>query len=118
MCTSSWGELLAARLVMGLAIGAKSSTTPAYAAEIAPAGIRGALGTQWQMWTGNLHTDYLICRTSTDYLQLSGSCLASSTLSRSKVFTPQIGANMLLGESCSAQLHSRKTCDTLSSHPY
>lgn len=36
---------------MGLAIGAKSSTTPAYAAECAPAGIRGAIGTQWQMWT-------------------------------------------------------------------
>lgn len=36
---------------MGLAIGAKSSTTPAYAAECAPPRIRGALGTQWQMWT-------------------------------------------------------------------
>jgi len=36
---------------MGLAIGAKSSTTPAYAAECAPPKIRGALGTQWQMWT-------------------------------------------------------------------
>ena len=36
---------------MGFAIGAKSSTTPAFAAECAPPKIRGALGSQWQMWT-------------------------------------------------------------------
>jgi len=42
-------QLFASRFVMGLAIGAKSSTTPAYAAECAPPKIRGALGTQWQM---------------------------------------------------------------------
>ncbi|TKX26296.1 sugar transporter-like protein 5 [Elsinoe australis] len=44
-------QLFGSRFFMGLAIGAKSSTTPAYAAECAPPRIRGALGTQWQMWT-------------------------------------------------------------------
>ncbi|CAN8100368.1 unnamed protein product [Discula destructiva] len=44
-------QLFGSRFFMGLAIGAKSSTTPAYAAECAPPQIRGALGTQWQMWT-------------------------------------------------------------------
>lgn len=47
---SKW-QLFGARFLMGLAIGAKSSTTPAYAAECSPPKIRGALGTQWQMWT-------------------------------------------------------------------
>lgn len=51
MCTHSTWALFAARFIMGLAIGAKSSTTPAYSAECAPANIRGAIGTQWQMWT-------------------------------------------------------------------
>lgn len=51
MCAHSTWELFAARFVMGFAIGAKSSTTPAYAAECAPPKIRGAIGTQWQMWT-------------------------------------------------------------------
>ncbi|THX49197.1 putative MFS myo-inositol transporter [Aureobasidium pullulans] len=41
----------ASRFVGGFAIGAKSSTTPAYAAECSPPRIRGALGSQWQMWT-------------------------------------------------------------------
>lgn len=51
MCASSKWELFAARFLMGLAIGAKSSTTPAFNAETAPAKVRGALGTQWQTWT-------------------------------------------------------------------
>ncbi|KAG9911458.1 putative transporter, partial [Aureobasidium melanogenum] len=44
-------QLFASRFVGGFAIGAKSSTTPAYAAECSPPRIRGALGSQWQMWT-------------------------------------------------------------------
>ena len=44
-------QLFAARFFSGFAIGSKSSTTPAYAAECSPPKIRGALGTQWQMWT-------------------------------------------------------------------
>lgn len=47
---STW-QLFASRFVAGFAVGAKSSTTPAYAAECAPPRIRGALGSQWQMWT-------------------------------------------------------------------
>ncbi|KAM5354187.1 hypothetical protein ACJ41O_000837 [Fusarium nematophilum] len=47
----SWFCLLLARFVLGLAVGAKSSTTPVYAAECAPKTIRGALTMMWQMWT-------------------------------------------------------------------
>ena len=47
----SWGGLFAARFVLGLGIGAKSSTIPVYCAECAPAPIRGALVMQWQVWT-------------------------------------------------------------------
>ena len=49
--TYSWPQLFAARFVLGLGIGAKSSTVPVYSAECAPAPIRGALVMQWQVWT-------------------------------------------------------------------
>ncbi|KEY66627.1 hypothetical protein S7711_01922 [Stachybotrys chartarum IBT 7711] len=48
---NSWANFLVARLVLGLAVGAKSSTTPVYAAECAPKRTRGALTMMWQMWT-------------------------------------------------------------------
>ncbi|WWC71168.1 uncharacterized protein I206_105121 [Kwoniella pini CBS 10737] len=48
---NSWWNLLIARFALGLAVGAKSSTTPVYSAESSPKAIRGALGCQWQMWT-------------------------------------------------------------------
>lgn len=48
---NNWGNLLAARLFLGFAIGAKSSTTPVYSAESTPKTIRGALTMMWQMWT-------------------------------------------------------------------
>nr|POF15347.1 d-xylose-proton symporter [Quercus suber] len=47
----TWWNLLLARFVLGFAVGAKSSTTPVYAAESAPKTIRGALTMMWQMWT-------------------------------------------------------------------
>ncbi|KAF4966682.1 hypothetical protein FSARC_5671 [Fusarium sarcochroum] len=47
----SWTSLLIARFALGLAVGAKSSTAPIYAAECAPKTIRGALTMMWQMWT-------------------------------------------------------------------
>lgn len=47
----SWPNLFAARFVLGLGIGTKSSTTPVYCAECSPAPIRGALVMQWQVWT-------------------------------------------------------------------
>ncbi|PSN64692.1 plastidic glucose transporter 4 [Corynespora cassiicola Philippines] len=46
-----WINLLFARFALGFAVGAKSSTTPVYAAESAPKTIRGALTMMWQMWT-------------------------------------------------------------------
>jgi len=48
---NSWPHLFAARFVLGLGIGPKSSTVPVYAAECAPTPIRGALVMMWQMWT-------------------------------------------------------------------
>ena len=47
----SWVNLLISRFALGFAVGAKSSTTPVYAAESAPKTIRGALTMMWQMWT-------------------------------------------------------------------
>ncbi|KAK6430557.1 hypothetical protein LTR95_013288 [Oleoguttula sp. CCFEE 5521] len=47
----SWYNLLIARFALGLAVRARSSTTPVYAAECAPKNIRGALTMMWQMWT-------------------------------------------------------------------
>jgi MFS family permease len=49
--TNSWQHLFIARFVLGFGIGPKSSTVPVYAAECAPASIRGALVMMWQMWT-------------------------------------------------------------------
>lgn len=48
---NNWYNLLIARFALGFAVGAKSSTTPVYAAESAPKTIRGALIMMWQMWT-------------------------------------------------------------------
>ena len=38
-------------MLLGLAVGVMSSTTPVYAAETAPAAVRGAMTMMWQMWT-------------------------------------------------------------------
>ncbi|KAL4947538.1 hypothetical protein BDW69DRAFT_199579 [Aspergillus filifer] len=44
MCAAhTWWNLMLGRFMLGLAVGAKSSTTPVYAAECAPPAIRGAL---------------------------------------------------------------------------
>ncbi|KAI1463396.1 uncharacterized protein F4812DRAFT_463731 [Daldinia caldariorum] len=47
----TWEQQLACRLLMGIGMGIKASTVPVYAAENAPASIRGALVMSWQMWT-------------------------------------------------------------------
>ncbi|KMU88114.1 hypothetical protein CIHG_05882 [Coccidioides immitis H538.4] len=51
---NSWVNLFLARFFLGLGIGSKSSTVPIYAAECAPAPIRGALVMMWQIirWSG------------------------------------------------------------------
>jgi sugar porter (SP) family MFS transporter len=49
--SNTWVNLFIARFVLGLGIGSKSTTVPVYAAETAPAPIRGALVMMWQMWT-------------------------------------------------------------------
>lgn len=47
----TWEQQLACRLLMGIGMGVKASTVPIYAAENAPASVRGALVMSWQMWT-------------------------------------------------------------------
>ncbi|ORY57315.1 and other transporter-domain-containing protein [Pseudomassariella vexata] len=47
----NWQQQLVNRLLMGIGMGVKASTVPIYAAENAPASIRGALVMSWQMWT-------------------------------------------------------------------
>ncbi|CAJ2510349.1 Uu.00g050520.m01.CDS01 [Anthostomella pinea] len=48
---NTWWEQLICRLLMGVGMGIKASTVPIYAAENAPASVRGALVMSWQMWT-------------------------------------------------------------------
>jgi len=50
-CTQNWWQLFICRILLGVGMGAKASTVPIYAAENAPAAIRGALVMTWQMWT-------------------------------------------------------------------
>ncbi|OJD39050.1 mfs sugar transporter [Diplodia corticola] len=47
----TWQQLFVARLLLGFGIGPKSATIPVFAAECAPANVRGALVMMWQMWT-------------------------------------------------------------------
>lgn len=47
----TWEQLLITRLLMGIGMGLKGATVPIFAAENAPAIIRGALVMSWQMWT-------------------------------------------------------------------
>ncbi|KAI6102837.1 hypothetical protein F5141DRAFT_1050511 [Pisolithus sp. B1] len=49
--TNTWWHLFISRFFLGFGIGPKSATVPVYAAECAPAAIRGALVMMWQMWT-------------------------------------------------------------------
>tara|TARA_R110002003_G_scaffold53_6_gene4674 strand:- start:1038 stop:1355 length:318 start_codon:yes stop_codon:yes gene_type:complete len=48
---NNWPNLLIARFFLGFAVGAKSSTTPVYAAESTPKNIRGGLVMTWQLFT-------------------------------------------------------------------
>lgn len=48
---ATWEQLFATRIIMGVGMGLKGSTTPVFAAENAPAAIRGALVMTWQFWT-------------------------------------------------------------------
>lgn len=50
VCTN-WQQLFATRIIMGVGMGLKGATTPVFAAENAPAAIRGALVMTWQFWT-------------------------------------------------------------------
>lgn len=45
----TWPQQMVCRLLMGVGMGAKASTVPIYAAENAPAAIRGALVMSWRL---------------------------------------------------------------------
>ena len=47
----TWEQLFVCRLILGIGMGLKGSTTPIFAAENSPAAIRGALVMTWQLWT-------------------------------------------------------------------
>ncbi|KAJ3529202.1 hypothetical protein NMY22_g9097 [Coprinellus aureogranulatus] len=47
----TWPQLLVCRLLLGLGMGPKATTSPVFAAENVPANIRGGLVMSWQMWT-------------------------------------------------------------------
>jgi len=60
--STSLGNFLAARFMLGFAVGAKSSTTPVYSAESTPKNIRGALTMMWQMWTAfGIALGFIVC---------------------------------------------------------
>lgn len=57
-----WYHLFIARFCMGLGIGVKSATVPAYAAETTPASIRGSLVMLWQFFTAvGIMFGYVAC---------------------------------------------------------
>ncbi|KAH6968229.1 hypothetical protein DER45DRAFT_3749 [Fusarium avenaceum] len=61
-CTTSLANFIVARLMLGFAVGAKSSTTPVYSAESTPKNIRGALTMMWQMWTAfGIALGFVVC---------------------------------------------------------
>ncbi|KAF9446294.1 hypothetical protein P691DRAFT_776969 [Macrolepiota fuliginosa MF-IS2] len=47
----TWPQLFVCRLLLGLGMGPKATTSPVFAAENVPASIRGGLVMCWQMWT-------------------------------------------------------------------
>ncbi|KAF8885214.1 major facilitator superfamily domain-containing protein [Infundibulicybe gibba] len=47
----TWPQLFVCRLLLGLGMGPKATTSPVFAAENTPASIRGGLVMSWQMWT-------------------------------------------------------------------
>ncbi|KAI2643729.1 sugar transporter-domain-containing protein [Xylaria nigripes] len=49
--SNTFAQQLSTRLLMGIGMGLKASTVPIFAAENAPAAVRGALVMSWQMWT-------------------------------------------------------------------
>ncbi|KAI9689793.1 MAG: hypothetical protein M1822_009675 [Bathelium mastoideum] len=49
-CTRTWRELLICRILLGMGMGCKASVVPVFAAEVAPAHIRGSLVMNWQLF--------------------------------------------------------------------
>ncbi|KAI8935650.1 hypothetical protein NX059_007176 [Plenodomus lindquistii] len=49
--SQTWEQLFITRLLLGIGMGCKGASIPIFAAENAPASIRGALVMTWQLWT-------------------------------------------------------------------
>lgn len=50
-CSRNTAQLLVCRLLLGIGMGSKASVIPIYAAEVAPARLRGSLVMNWQLFT-------------------------------------------------------------------
>lgn len=48
--TTHWTQLLGCRILLGIGMGTKASVVPVFAAEVAPAHVRGALVMNWQLF--------------------------------------------------------------------
>ncbi|KAI9898854.1 hypothetical protein N3K66_005315 [Trichothecium roseum] len=49
--SQTWVQLAACRVLLGVGMGLKEVTVPVFAAESAPAGVRGGMVMSWQVWT-------------------------------------------------------------------
>lgn len=49
--SQTWVQLAACRVLLGVGMGLKEVTVPVFAAESAPAGVRGGMVMSWQIWT-------------------------------------------------------------------
>ena len=95
--TQNWGQLIAARMLLGIGMGLKDVTVPVYSAENSPANIRGALVMTWQMWIafgiflGN--TTNLAVKDTGDIawrLQLGSACIPAVPLLLGIYFCPEV----------------------------
>ena len=50
-CVQTYGQFIAARVMLGIGMGLKEVTVPVFSAEVAPTAIRGGLVMTWQLWT-------------------------------------------------------------------
>nr|POF04244.1 polyol transporter 5 [Quercus suber] len=92
----TWYQLLVCRILLGIGIGIKSSTTSVFAAESAPAAIRGTLVMGWQLWVSfgiflgtAMNIAFANCGTITWRLQLGSAFIPAVPLLLLIYFCPE-----------------------------
>lgn len=58
----TWQQLLGCRLLLGIGMGVKASVVAVFAAEVAPAHIRGTLVMNWQLMDALGKPDFVLHR--------------------------------------------------------